>query len=186
LDRDTRKVINSLKEGVGSSYYAYRVQKVGSVADKVKIRVEVAALLQVEGVAHDVETAATKFVQDQLARYSVEIKNTTGARRDAFRKVQEQTSSLEAVMVELRDNEKVATKSGDGSSLKSFDGHIYSDTLGKFPGDLNDWETETIEKEIARLFLSLGIAILSATRRTLFVFHTRTKLESGGRSRLTS
>jgi hypothetical protein len=52
--------------------------------------------------------------------------------------------------VELRDNEKSATKDGDGSDLEAFGGHIYSDAVGKFPVKLNDWETTVISAEIAR------------------------------------
>ncbi|MCA1702056.1 MAG: hypothetical protein LC808_01805 [Actinobacteria bacterium] len=37
--------------------------------------------------------AATSFVQEQLAKFAAEIKNTTGATRDAYRKVQEQTAA---------------------------------------------------------------------------------------------
>jgi hypothetical protein len=150
IDRDTRRILGGVKEGVGKGYYAAKVRRADQSANKLDIRVEVAALLEVDGVVADIEATANKFVKDQLENFAVEIKNTTGAVRDAYRKVQEQTPAPEAVTIELRTNEKTATKTGDGTELPTFGGHIYSDTNGKFPVKLNEWETEVIEREIGR------------------------------------
>jgi hypothetical protein len=147
--RDTRRIINSVKEGVGTSYYAHLTRQPDDpAASKLDIRVEVAALLRVDGVIAQIEAVANKFVKEQLTRFAVEVKNTTGARRDAYRKVQEQTSAPEAITVELRLNEKAATKDGKGLPLQTFDGHIYSDAVGKFPAKLNEWEEEIVTTEI--------------------------------------
>lgn len=150
IDRDTRRVIKSLREGVGTSYYADRVRKSDPAADKLDIRIEVAALFQVDGVIAEIEACANKFVRKQLAKFAVEIKNTTGAVRDAYRKVQEQKSAPEAITVELSVNEKAATKNGSGEALKAFEGHIYSNTVGEFPVDLNEWEDKILTTEITR------------------------------------
>jgi hypothetical protein len=150
VDRDTRKIINSVKEGVGKAYYAHRVTQGDASASKLDIRVEVAALIQIDGVIKEIEAAATKFVREQLATFSVEIKNTTGARRDAFRKVQEQISVPEPLTIELRENEKSATKDSKSDPLPTFMGHIYSDHNGIFPADLNDWERTVVETETSR------------------------------------
>lgn len=149
VDRDTRKTINCVKEGVGAAYYAHRASLTPSTP-KLDVRVDVAALLNVEGVVAALEESANRFVQDQLATFAVEIKNTTGATRDAYRRVQEQTTSAETLTIELRDNEKVATKNAKGENLPMFAGHIYSDPDGKFPANLNDWEEEVIGTEIRR------------------------------------
>ena len=74
------------------------------------MRTEVAALLMIEGVVAEVEAVATKWVQDQLARFAVEIKNTTGATRDAYLKVKEQTSTPESTDIELTTTLKAPTK----------------------------------------------------------------------------
>lgn len=150
IDRDTRRIINAVKEGVGKSYYAYRVNQAGPSANKLDLRIEVAALLQVDGVTAEIEATANNFVQAQLERFAVEIKNTTGATRDAYRKVQEQTITPEAITVELRSNEKTATKDGNGDPLPTFAGHIYSDTDGQFPARLNDWESTVVTTETCR------------------------------------
>lgn len=150
IDRDTRKIINSVREGVGKGYYAHRASKGDPGVSRLDIRLEVAALLRLDGVIDSVEAAATDFVKEHLARFAVEIKNTTGAIRDAYRKVQEQTAAPETVTIELRANEKAATKNGAGDDLPTFDGHLYADAGGSFPADLNDWETKVVETEIDR------------------------------------
>jgi hypothetical protein len=150
IDRDTRKILHGVKEGVGKAYYAYRVRLADPQADKLDIRVEVAALLSVPNVVAEIEAMATRFVRDHLAKFAVEIKNTTGAVRDAYRKVQEQTSLPEPLTVELRANEKTATRDPRGEALRTFEGHIYSDRDGKFPVKLNDWEETVVTTEIAR------------------------------------
>jgi hypothetical protein len=118
-----------VKEGVATSYYAYRIRQSDPAANKLDIRVQVAALLRVDGVIAEIEATANKFVREQLTTFAVEIKNTTGATRDAYRRVQEQTSVQEAITVELGANEKAATKNGHGDALRTFDDHIYSDLL---------------------------------------------------------
>jgi type III restriction enzyme len=150
IDRDTRRIINSVKEGIGKAYYANRVSKSDPSANKLEIRIEVAALLHVDGVIAEIEATSNKFVRKQLTKFAVEIKNTTGATRDAYHKVQEQTAVPEAIIVELRTNDKAATKKGDGKPLPTFKSHIYSDAAGMFPGDLNDWEKEVVNTEIGR------------------------------------
>jgi hypothetical protein len=150
IDRDTRRIINAVKEGVARSYYAHRIRKAGLTANRLEIRIEIAALLRVENVIKEIELTANKFVQQQLASFAAEIKNTTGATRDAYRKVQEQTSAPEPVTIELRDNYKTATQSKLGEALPNFRGHIYCGTDGLFPADLNEWEQKVIQTEIDR------------------------------------
>ena len=77
IDRDTRRILKSVKEGVGTGYYAHRVRQSDPAANKLDIRVEVAALLRVNDVIAEIEATANKFVRDQLTTFTVEIKNTT-------------------------------------------------------------------------------------------------------------
>lgn len=100
LDRDTRRIIRSVREGVGTDYLAYRRRK-DADADPRDVRVDVAALLAIKDVLAELDNTAATWVQDQLTKFAVDIKNTTGATRDAYMKVQEQTSQLERVGIEL-------------------------------------------------------------------------------------
>jgi type III restriction enzyme len=150
IDRDTRKIINSVREGVGKGYYAHRATKADPNESRLDIRLEVAALLRIDGLIANVEAAATDFVKEHLAKFAVEIKNTTGATRDAYRKVQEQTAAPETVTIELRANEKAATKNGAGDDLPTFEGHLFAEASDRYPVDLNDWETTVIITETSR------------------------------------
>ena len=102
IERDTRKVIKRIKEGVGEAYLRHRATLVDDGASLLETRIEVAALLSVEGVVTEIDATASKFVKDNLNRFAVEIKNTTGATRDSYRQVQEQTSERESVTIDLR------------------------------------------------------------------------------------
>jgi hypothetical protein len=95
----------------------------------------------------EIDAAATKFVKEQLAKFAVEIKNTTGATRDSYRLVQEQTSEQESLTIDLRTNERAATKDGTGEDLPVFAGHIYADSDSNFPVKLNVWESRIIATE---------------------------------------
>ena len=153
IDRDTRRVVATIKEGVAKDYVRYLVEKAGADADVLAIRTEVAALIMLDGIASAVEAMATNWVQDQFTKFAVEIKNTTGATRDAYLKVKEQISKAEEAGIELTVNLKAATKDSnkeDAKDLPTFAAHLYSNGTGKFPAKLNDWETAVIETELKR------------------------------------
>jgi hypothetical protein len=147
--RDATRQLNVLPEGTGRTWFAHRVQKEPGV-DRSVIRVRCAALLGLEGVRAGVEQAATAWVQEQLDRFRVEIANTTGATRDQYTRVMEQTSMPEAMTIQLRDNLRAATKDRDGDDLPTRPGHLFADAHGLFPVDLNDWERAVVDAEIAR------------------------------------
>ncbi len=147
--RDTQKVIDSLREGVGKEWFLHRVT-LEPTADRDALRVRCAALLRVDGVAATLDASATDWVKEILDQFRVQILNTVGATRDAYTRVQEQTSSLETVTVQLRQNERAATKDRNGDDLPRYAGHVFADGEGLFPVDLNDWERSVVEAEIAR------------------------------------
>ncbi len=153
LDRDTRKLVASVKEGVAKDYLRYKVEGAGENADVVGARIEVAALVMVEGVVAQVEAAAVKWVQGRFTDFLVEIKNTTGATADAYRKVREQTSAPEETAVELTTTLKAPTKDSTktgAADLPTFASHLYADAKGRFPTKLNDWETSVVNTELKR------------------------------------
>ena len=104
----------------------------------------------IDDVVDALDVAATEWVKDRLDEFNVEIKNTTGATRNDYLRVQEQTVDPEPVEIILRDNVKTATRDGGGNLLSAFDGHIYADDNGQFPVILNRWEREVVETESSR------------------------------------
>lgn len=150
VNREVRKIIKSVKEGAGQNYLAHRVAKAGEGADKFETRLEVAALLMIDGVISALDDAATKWVRDRLTQFSAEIKNTTGAAQSAFLRVQEQTVEPEPVDLILRDNLTAATRDGEGDLLPTYPGHLFADDDGEYPVSLNEWERRVVETEIRR------------------------------------
>ena len=150
LTRDTGRILNGVKEGVGKDYWSHRAGRRGADEDLLDVRTEVAALFQVDGVSAELDAAATGWVQTQLSRFAVDIKNSTGATRDAFRRVQEQTTAPEIVTVDLRANLTAPTKDGAGLDLPAYPGHLYAGDGGRFPIALNDWERRIVTTETSR------------------------------------
>jgi hypothetical protein len=147
--RDAQKVIDSMREGVGKEWFLHRVTA-EPTADRDALRVRCAALLRVDGVAATLDASASDWVKEMFDQFRVQILNTVGATRDAYTRVQEQTSSLETSTVRLRQNERAATKDRNGEDLPRYTGHMFAEGDGMFPVDLNDWERAVIEAEIAR------------------------------------
>ena len=147
--RDAQRIIDSVKEGVGKSWFLHRVT-LEPTADHYTLRVRCAALLRVDGVTATIGATATDWVKEQLDRFRVDILNTVGARRDEFTRVQEQTSTPETVTIRLRQNDRAATKDRDGNDLPRYGGHVFADATGQFPVDLNDWERAVVKAEITR------------------------------------
>lgn len=147
--RDSQRIINSLPEGVGKAWFAHRLE-VEPKADRDAIRVSCAALLRIDGVRASIEAMATEWAKEQLDQFRVAIANSTGATRDAYTRVREQTTSPEVVSVELRANERAATKDRSGDDLPRYPGHLYADETGMFPVELNDWERRVVAAELDR------------------------------------
>jgi hypothetical protein len=64
--------------------------------------------------------------------------------------VREQTSSPEVVTVELRANERAATRDRNGDDLPRYPSHLCADVAGMFPVELNDWARRVVEVEVRR------------------------------------
>jgi type III restriction enzyme len=153
IERDTRKVVAAVKEGVGKDYVRYLVERSEPNIDVLAVRTRVAALLMIEGVTDQIDVAATKWVQDQFTRFAVAIKNTTGATRDAYLKIKEQTSQPEQTGIELTATVKAPmmdSNTENAKDLPTFSGHLFADGKGKFPAKLNDWEATVIKTELKR------------------------------------
>jgi hypothetical protein len=134
---------------VGKAWFVHRLATEPE-ADRDAVRIRCAALLRVDGVVATIEATATGWVKDRLDQFRVQILNTVGATRDAYTRVQEQTIDPEIVTVQLRQNERAATKDAKGIDLPRFRGHVFSDADGTFPTALNEWERAVVETELAR------------------------------------
>ena len=110
IDRDTRRIINAVKEGVGKGLLRLSSPQGGPHRRQARHPRRGRRPASGRWRGREVEATAPSSSKKHLAKFAVEIKNTTGATRDAYRKVQEQTTAPETLTIELRANEKAATK----------------------------------------------------------------------------
>jgi len=106
----------------------------------------------VPSVVESIEAAANEWVIEQLARFRVQIKHTTGATKDAFLRVQGQTAAPEPVTIELPTALRAPTRESNAEGaapLPTFTGHLFADEHGGFPAKLNTWETAVVQSELA-------------------------------------
>jgi hypothetical protein len=154
LDRQTRKIIGSVREGVAKGYVAYRVDKAGDTDDELAIRTEVAALIMVDGVIDAINATATAWVKDRLAQFDADFKLTTGPTKAAWMRVKEMASDQEQAAIELPTTIKTGTKDGndpDAPDLPRFSGHLFAASDGTFPVKFtSSWERTVLETEISR------------------------------------
>lgn len=153
IDRDTRRIVASVKEGVAKDYLKHVVETAGPGADILSERTRLAALIRALGVIASIEAAANEWVVEQLGRFRVQIKHTTGATKEAFLRVQGQTVTPEPTSIELPTTLRSATResnSEDALPLPTFTGHVFADKAGVFPAKLNSWETTVLEAELGR------------------------------------
>lgn len=153
LDSDTRRIVNSVKEGIGKGYVKHLVDKAGDDADILAARTQVAALFSVDGIREALDDSATRWVRNQLNRHRADIAATTGKRKADFTKIREQSSEQEEVTVELGDSMKSATKASnkpDAEDLPTFEGHLFASEGGLFPAKLGGWETRVLNAEIGK------------------------------------
>ena len=154
IDRDTRRIVASVKEGVAKDYLKHVVETAGPGVDILSERTRLAALVRAPGVIASIEAAANEWVVEQLGRFRVQIKHTTGATKEAFLRVQGQTITPEPTSIELPTTLRSPTRESNAEGappLPSFAGHLFADAGGTFPAKLNSWETTVLEAELERL-----------------------------------
>ena len=154
IDRDTRRLVASVKEGVAKDYLKHTVETAGAGVDILSERTKLAAAIRVPGVVASVEAAANEWVVEQLARFRVQIKHTTGSTKDAFLRVQGQTVTPEPVSIELPTTLRAPTRASnkeDAPLLPMFTGHLFADKDARFPTKLDSsWEKAVLEAELGR------------------------------------
>jgi len=77
-DRDTRRIVATVKERVAKDYLKYVVDRTEPGVDILSERTKLAGLIRVPGVIDSIESAANEWVIEKLGKYRVQIKHTTG------------------------------------------------------------------------------------------------------------
>lgn len=115
---------------------------------------DIAALGLISDVKDYLEGEADKLAKKWLDDYRVEIKDLSDERQETYRQLK--SMSMDPVDVDLVTPkswmENTAVRESDGTKvpLPVFGDHLLCDEDGNFPSELNKWENEVLEKEMAR------------------------------------
>lgn len=152
LERDSWKILNGVREGVGKSYLQYLVRQ-NPGADIGDLRTRAAALFQIDGVIDELHREANRWCREQLDTFEPEVRTLSGPVRDAFARIRTQSSEQEVVGIDLPSAMKSPTLDGNTAEsrpLNRFPGHLFADENGQYPAKLNDWEERVVRAEINR------------------------------------
>jgi len=116
-------------------------------------RTKVAAMATVDDIVTGFNEEAAKLFEKWKAQYRTRILDLPDERRADYREILEMGAGPEPTILTVPDQWYAprASQTGDRiTPLPKFDGHILVDDDGKFPADLNTWETEILAAEVGR------------------------------------
>lgn len=119
----------------------------------VEARVRVAALGLVSEVQPHFEAEADKLAKKWLVNYGAAIKRLSHDRQESYRQVREMSAEpqdVDLVKPEGRFEPTIARVHDVETTLPSYDNHLLCDAVGKYPAEMNTWETKVVETEMKR------------------------------------
>ena len=98
----------------------------------------------------NVEAAATEWVKEQLATFRVEISNTIGATRDAYRRSRSRPASPRPSPSSSEPTSRPRPRTATATTCRHSRATCSPTPRARSRRDLNDWETEVVNTEIDR------------------------------------
>lgn len=115
---------------------------------------QVAALGLVPEVKTHLEEQAVKRSNEWLSEYRIAIKALSDDRRDVYSEIREMSTEPQNVDLLKPKNRLESTRvrqtSGEVVDLPKRQAHLLADAQGNFPIDMNEWEVEVLDAEMAR------------------------------------
>lgn len=147
-----RAANRGFRDRLAKTYWAWLLEQRGSESDAEDFldpdnaKIEVAALASDPTVVEAVENAAEELVRRWLRDHSLAISGLPAADRAKYTAVRAQAIESEETDLTLPS----AIKAGMGDAIPWWPKHLYTDVDRGFPATFNDWETEVLNKELAR------------------------------------
>jgi len=116
-------------------------------------RVTVAAMGLVTELQSTVDAAADKLAREWWQTYRKSIQALSDDRQESYRQVLEMSAEPQDVGLVRPESRFEATKVQEGKNLTpipTWEGHLLCDDKASYPAQLNDWEKEVVETEMAR------------------------------------
>ncbi|RYY74251.1 MAG: type III restriction endonuclease subunit R [Gammaproteobacteria bacterium] len=186
IDDAYRRAARIFSPAISHTYVEHLAQQVASSDDDpeeyleaiTEAQVTVAGLGLVTEVEAYFDAEADKLAKAWIETYSNEIKLLNDDRKETYRQIIEMSTEPQSIDLAKPESRYEATKAREKdivTVLPTWDNHLLCDSNGKYPAELNNWETIVVEKEMKQKGsnfwyrnpkqpgqASLGIAYLSA------------------------
>jgi hypothetical protein len=161
IDDAYRRAARIFSPDISRSYVEHLAQQVASLEDDpeeyleaiVEARVTVAGLGLVTEVQAYFDAEADKLAQAWLKQYAPQIKGLSDDRKESYRQIIEMSTAPQSVDLAKPESRYEATKAREAdreTALPTWKKHLLCDKDGKYPSELNAWETKVVETEMKR------------------------------------
>lgn len=161
IDDAYRRAARIFSPDIARTYVDHLAQKVANIEDDpeeyleaiVEARVTVAGLGLVTEVQDFFDAEADKLAKLWIAQYASLIKNLSDDRQEIYRQIIEMSTEPQSVDLAKPESRFEATKARENDkeiTLTTWEKHLLCDENGKYPAELNNWETDVIETESKR------------------------------------
>jgi type III restriction enzyme len=161
IDDAYRRAARIFSPDIARTYVDHLAQKVASMSDDpgeyleaiVEARVSVAGLGLVTEVQDYFDAEADKLAKEWIAKYSPQVKALSDDRKETYRQIIEMSTEPQSVDLAKPESRYEAAKARENDkeiTLPTWKNHLLCDKDGKYPAELNDWESAVVEAESKR------------------------------------
>lgn len=161
IDDAYRRAARIFSPDISRTYVEYLADKVADREEDpeeyleaiMEARVTVAGLGLVTEVQAYFDAEADKLAKAWLAEYARQIKALKHDRQEAYREIIEMSTEPQDLGLVKPESKFEMTKVREGEEevdLPTWERHLLSDQEGKYPAQLNDWESTVLEAEAKR------------------------------------
>lgn len=161
IDDAYRRAARIFSPDIARTYVDHLAQQVADMDDDpeeyleaiVQARVTVAGLGLVTEVQEYFDKESDKLAKSWIAQYASIIKNLSDDRKETYRQIFEMSTEPQSVDLAKPESRYDATKVRENNrdiSFPTWTYHLLCDENGKYPAELNNWETTVVETEAKR------------------------------------
>lgn len=149
-----RRAARTVSPDLARTYAEHLAADDGGDDALIEAHATIAAMGLVPEVKTRVEAAAEDLSNNWLAEYAEQIRSLSDERREVYREIAEMSAHpLDVRLAQPRTwlEPTTAREPGGGEvQLPRFQRHLLCDEQGCFPADVNRWEREVLQTELAR------------------------------------
>jgi type III restriction enzyme len=158
IDDAYRRAARIFSPDIARTYVDHLAQKVADMNKDpeeyleaiVEARVTVAGLALVTEVQDYFDSEADKLAKAWISKYASQIKLLSDDRKETYRQIAEMSTEPQSVDLAKPESRFEASKVRENDKeilLSTWKNHLLCDKDGKYPAELNDWESRVVEAE---------------------------------------